>query len=332
MGKEPCSSPGGEGRPRLEVADIFRAFGDGYCESHVLTAEQRSAVRAITSCRTAVLGGHLDVCSACGHEVPAYNSCRNRHCPKCQSLAQAAWLEARQERILPTRYFHVVFTLPHEIKSLVRFNQRLLYDLLLETASRTLLEFGHSRLEAQIGITTVLHTWTRDLRFHPHAHCVVTAGGLALDQSQWVSARSRYLFPVTAMSTVFRGKFLAGVQQAYDDGHLEFGGACADLAKREAFARWMVLYSGSPARSSTQRIGHRCSSSGRTPEPPAWPPRWWTAFAFRRGADLLRARGRGHPRRIAAWSGTPSPLQPGLCWQSLRRCCLRRRRARSERA
>ena len=273
----PCLSPCGEGRPRLEVADIFRAFGDGYCESHVLTAEQRAVVKAITTCRTAVLGGHLDVCTACGHEVPAYNSCRNRHCPKCQSLAQAAWLEARQERILPTRYFHVVFTLPHELKALVRFNQRLFYDLLLETASRTLLEFGHSRLEAQIGITTVLHTWTRDLRFHPHAHCVVTAGGLALDQSQWVSARSRYLFPVTAMSTVFRGKFLAGVQQAYDDGHLEFGGACAKLAEREAFARWMrtlyrndwVVYAKSPFGGPEQvfnylgRYTHRVGLSNR---------------------------------------------------------------------
>jgi hypothetical protein len=243
VASEPCPSPGGEGRPRLEVADIFRAFGEGYCQSHILTAEQHSVVRAITTCRTAVLGGHLDVCTACGHEVPAYNSCRNRHCPKCQSLSQAAWLESRKERILPTRYFHVVFTLPHELKSLVRLNQRLLYGLLLEAASRTLLDFGHSRLGAQIGTTAVLHTWTRDLRFHPHAHCIVTGGGLALDQSRWVPAGSRYLFPVTAMSVVFRGKFLAGVQKAYDDGRLEFGGACAEIEEREAFARWMnTLY------------------------------------------------------------------------------------------
>jgi predicted RNA-binding Zn-ribbon protein involved in translation (DUF1610 family) len=243
VAREPCLSPGGEGRPHLEVADIFRAFGDGYCQSHILTADQRAVVRDIMACRTAVLGGHLDVCTACGHEVPAYNSCRNRHCPKCQSLAQAAWLESRKERILPTRYFHVVFTLPHEIKPLARLNQRLLYDLLLEEASRTLLEFGHSRLDAQIGITTVLHTWTRDLRFHPHAHCIVTAGGLALDQSRWVPAGSRYLFPVSAMSVVFRGKFLAGVQKAYDEGRLEFGGTCAKIEERAAFARWMkTLY------------------------------------------------------------------------------------------
>ena len=220
------------------MADIFRAFGDGYCQSHVLTAEQRAVVRAIVSCRTAVLGGHLDVCTACGHEVPAYNSCRNRHCPKCQGLVQAAWIEARQERILPTRYFHVVFTLPHDLKALVRANQRLLYDLLLESASRTLLEFGRSRLEAQVGVTTVLHTWTRDLRFHPHAHCIVTAGGLALDRSQWVSAHSRYLFPVNAMSAVFRGKFLAGVRKAYDNGRLEFRGACTEIKDREAFVQW----------------------------------------------------------------------------------------------
>ena len=243
MGHRPSPHPDGEARPRLEVADVFRAFGEVYCQSHVLAAEQRAVVRAITTCRTAVLGGHLDVCTACGHEVPAYNSCRNRHCPKCQSLSQAAWIEARKDRVLPTRYFHVVFTLPHELKALVRLNRRLLYDLLLETASRTLLEFGHSRLGAQVGITTVLHTWSRDLRFHPHAHCIVTAGGLASDQSRWVPARSRYLFPVAAMSTVFRGKFLAGLQDAYDDGQLEFGDACAELKEREPFRRWMkALY------------------------------------------------------------------------------------------
>jgi hypothetical protein len=219
----------------LEVADIFRACGEVYRQSHALTAEQRAVVRDITACRTASLGGHLDVCTGCGHSVPAYNSCRNRHCPKCQSLAQAAWIEARKQRTLPTRYFHVVFTLPHELQALVRINQWLLYNLLLETASRTLLEFGESRLKAQVGITTVLHTWSRDLRFHPHAHCIVTAGGLGLDQSRWVPARSRYLFSVAAMSIVFRGKFLAGIQEAHDDGRLEFGAACADLEARETF-------------------------------------------------------------------------------------------------
>jgi hypothetical protein len=145
------------------------------------------------------------------------------------------------QRILPTRYFHVVFTLPHELKALVRINQRLMYDLLLETASRTLLEFGHSRLQAQVGITTVLHTWSRDLRFHPHAHCIVTAGGLALDQSRWVAARSQYLFPVSAMSIVFRGKFVAGLQRLYDEGRLEFGNACAEFKERESFRRWVKL-------------------------------------------------------------------------------------------
>jgi hypothetical protein len=171
--------------------------------------------------------------------VPAYNSCRNRHCPKCQSLSQAAWIEARRERILPTTYFHVVFTLPHELKALVRVNQWLLYDVLLEMSSRTLLEFGHSRLRAQVGITTVLHTWSRDLRFHPHAHCIVTAGGLALDQSRWTPARSRYLFPVTAMSIVFRGKFLAAVQRACDEDRLVFAGACTELKDRAAFRLWL---------------------------------------------------------------------------------------------
>lgn len=234
MTVEPCSARNGQGRPRLEVADIFRGAGEAYRERYVPTFEQRKVISAIEKCRTAVLGGHLDVCAKCGHQAPSYNSCRNRHCPKCQSLTQARWLEQRRERIVPTKYFHVVFTLPQELRDLARANPKEMYDLVLESAARTLLDFGRSRLHAQLGVTAVLHTWTRELRFHPHAHCIVTAGGLD-DEGHWIPARSRYLFPVKAMSRVFRGKLLDGLARLYDRQELDLCGRSASLAAPESF-------------------------------------------------------------------------------------------------
>ena len=191
---EPCSAQGGQGRPRLEAADIFRATSGAYRDRYTPTPDQRKVMAAIEQCRTAVLGGHLDICTRCGHQAPAYNSCRNRHCPKCQSLAQARWIEQRRQRIVPTKYFHVVFTLPQELRGLARLNPREMYDLVIESAARTLLDFGHSRLHAQLGVTTVLHTWTRELLFHPHAHCIVTAGGLD-DQGHPDSGTQPFPFP-----------------------------------------------------------------------------------------------------------------------------------------
>jgi hypothetical protein len=224
------------------VADIFRAYGEAYRQRHALTPEQREVMWAIENCRTAVLGGHLDVCDACGYQRPSYNSCRNRHCPKCQSLAQAEWLEQRQQHILPTHYFHVVFTLPHELHPLFRKNQKLLYNLLFQAVSKTLLQFGRNRLQAQIGFTAVLHTWTRDLRYHPHLHCIVTGGGLALSDNGWVATSRRYLFPVKALAALFRGKFLSALQRAYDQNLLQLDGC--DFADRVRFRRWKdKLYS-----------------------------------------------------------------------------------------
>jgi len=205
-----CSAQAGQARPRLEVADIFRAAVSAFRDRYVPSREQLKVMAAIQRCRTASMGGHLDVCSECGHERPAYNSCRNRHCPKCQGLAQARWIAQRQERVIPTKYFHVVFTLPEPLRALARAAPTAMYDLLFESATRTLLDFGRSRLHAQIGVTAVLHTWTRDLRFHPHVHCIVTAGGLD-DDGHWVRARSRFLFSVKAMAKVFRGKFVEGL-------------------------------------------------------------------------------------------------------------------------
>ena len=236
---DPCSAPSGQARPRLEVADIFRATVAAFRERYVPTRDQVKVLSAIMLCRTATLGGHLDVCKQCGHETPAYNSCRNRHCPKCQSLVQARWLEQRRQRLIPTKYFHVVFTLPQELRALARKNPKKMYDLLLASAARTLLDFGRSRLQAELGVTSVLHTWTRDLRFHPHSHCIVTAGGLD-DDGHWVPARSRFLFPVKAMSRVFRGKLLEGLAELYRKQKLTLEGNCADLAQPATFAELLT--------------------------------------------------------------------------------------------
>ncbi len=206
------------------MAELFRSFVAVPGRLRSLAPWQAKAARAIARCRTAELGGHKDVCDSCGHTEIAYNSCRDRHCPKCQAMAQAQWIEGRLERVLPITYFHVVFTLPGEIASLARRAPRAIYDLLFASASATLLELGRDpkRLGAQLGATVVLHTWTRELRFHPHVHCVVTGGGLSDDGSRWVTAKAkgRYLFPVKVLSRLFRGKFLAALEEAFVAGDL----------------------------------------------------------------------------------------------------------------
>lgn len=219
-------------RPQLEVADIFRAHGEVYRQRNVtLTADQLKVMRAIETCRTAVLGGHLDVCEGCGYSRPSYNSCRDRHCPTCQSLVQARWIEQRMGRILEVSYFHVVFTLPGSLRPLARRNQRTVYKLLFEAATQTLLTLGNDaqRLGAQLGITAVLHTWTRELEFHPHLHCIVTGGGLTQDGTAWISARRKYLFPVLVLSRLFRRLFLEGLLKAHRSGDLRFDDG--DLSK-----------------------------------------------------------------------------------------------------
>ena len=229
-------------RPPLEVADIFRAHGEAYRHSHVLTDAQRRVMHDIQTCRTAALGGHVDVCDTCGDARISYNSCRNRHCPKCQCLRQARWVAQRMERVLPTQHFHVVFTVPQELKSLALRNRARFFDLLFDAAFRTLLELGQDpkRLGGLLGITAVLHTWTRSLAFHPHLHCIVTGGGLSADGTRWVAAdrgRSRYLFPFEVMASLFRGKLLAALADAVACGQLALDGACAHLADPVVFAR-----------------------------------------------------------------------------------------------
>ena len=186
-----------------------------------LTMQQKRALSAIAMCRTAALGGHLEACRSCGHEHAAYNSCRNRHCPKCQALAQEQWIAARSERILPMRHFHVVFTLPSQLRPLARFRPKLLFDALLRASSDTLLQLGQSRQGALLGVTMVLHTWTRELQLHPHIHAIVTAGGLSLDDENCIRCCHKYLFAVEVMGQVFCGKFMALLRQMHGDGHLQ---------------------------------------------------------------------------------------------------------------
>jgi hypothetical protein len=204
------------------VATIVRAHGAAVRQRQVLSREPRQALRAIAVCRTPALGGHLDVCAQCGFERPAYHSCRNRHCPKCQSLAPARWIDQRMARVLDVDYFHVVFTLPSALRALALANRRLVFAQLLRAAAETLLALGRDpqRLGAELGITAVLHTWTRELAFHPHVHCIVTAGGLADDRRRWRPARQRHLFPVRVLGALFRGKVLAALQRSLTRGEL----------------------------------------------------------------------------------------------------------------
>jgi len=225
-------------RPRFEVADVVRTHGEQYCRARSPSAAQRKVMKHLETCRTSALGGHLDQCVDCGHERPSYNSCRDRHCPKCQGPQRTAWLAGRLERIVPTSHFHVVFTLPAELRALALGNKRLLYGLLFQAASRTLKEIAadSTHLGAQIGFTAVLHTWGQKLGFHPHLHCVVTGGGLTRDGRRWARRRRAFLLPVPVLAKLFRGKLLAGLQRVWRDGRLRLGDTTAELADPHTWA------------------------------------------------------------------------------------------------
>jgi hypothetical protein len=232
------------GRPPLEVADLIRAAGAGFLQRnrHWLSWKHIKVLLAIARCRTAALGGHVDQCTRCGHRATiSYNSCRNRHCPKCQTAARERWIAARQRELLPTRYVHVVFTLPAELAPLTLQNKKLVYDLLFRASSETLLEVARDpkHLGAEIGFFTVLHTWNQKLGLHPHVHCVIAAGGLSLDHRHWVKSRDRFFLPIKVLSRVFRGKFVAGLKRAWQDGQLHFHGNLALLARPKTFAAWL---------------------------------------------------------------------------------------------
>ena len=222
-------SPKGRG-PSLEVADIFRRYGS---QLGNLPMGHAKVVRDIIQCRTEKLGGHVRECVTCGHRDQSYNSCRNRHCPKCQALARVRWVENRARELLPVEYFHVVFTIPHELNPLCLRNKAVLYNILFKAASDTLKEVGRRRLDAQLGFVAILHTWGQNLMDHPHLHFVVPGGGLKDDLTTWVPCKPGYLFPVKILSEVFRAKFLCLLEKSYDA--LVFPGKIQDLARPTRF-------------------------------------------------------------------------------------------------
>jgi len=266
-------------RPPLEVADVVRAHAGAFLKAvgGAVSSAKRRVLHAIASCRTATLGGHVERCDRCAHEVISYNSCRNRHCPKCQAAARAEWLEAREADLLPVPYFHVVFTVPPAIAEIALQNKRVMYGILLRASAQTLLQVAADpkHLGAQIGLLSVLHTWGQNLMHHPHVHCVVPGGGLAPDGERWISCRPNFFLPVRVLGRVFRGKFLAMTKRAFADGRLSFQGNLAPLHDPKVFATHLapcyrtdwVVYSKKPFGGPTQvlkylaRYTHRVAIS-----------------------------------------------------------------------
>lgn len=228
-------------RPAVEVADILRAQGSRFLDRYKksFSFQQLKAFRAIQNCRTAALGGHLDACLRCGHQAISYNSCRNRHCPKCQAKAREQWLAARERELLVADYFHVVFTVPHELNVLVLENPREFYDLLFAASAQTLLEVAADprHLGAEIGAIGILHTWGQNLLLHPHVHCVIPGGGLSPDHSRWIRPRYPFFLPVKVLSRIFRGKFCAGLKRLYKRRRLRCSGPASVLAEPKQFYR-----------------------------------------------------------------------------------------------
>ena len=229
--EQPAATKGGG----VELADIFRAYGESYRRNHRLPVSHLKVIEAVERCRTAALGGHLQQCDSCGFERPAYNSCRNRHCPKCQSLAKVKWLDKQKSELLPSGYFHLVFTLPHELNPLILINKKALIHILFQSVWQTLAQFAQRRLGGILGITAVLHTWDQTLLDHFHLHCLVPAGALSFDRNRWVSARQDFLFPVKALSLVFRAKFLDSLKKSFDQNKLLLLGHIAHLADAQSF-------------------------------------------------------------------------------------------------
>jgi hypothetical protein len=270
------------GRPSLEVADIFRGEAASFLQTHAkrLSSQQKRVFSDIQACRTAVMGGHLRACERCDHQEISYNSCRNRHCPKCQAMARAQWLAQREAELLPIAYFHIVFTLPAEIAAVALQNKRLLYGMLFQAASETLKQVAANPRHlgaAQIGLLAVLHTWGQNLMHHPHLHCVVSGGGLAQDESRWIASRDYYFLPVKVLSRVFRNKFRHLLEKAFERGELGFYGKLVPLAEPKTFRNFLdaathrewVVYAKRPFREPAcvlkylARYTHRVAISNR---------------------------------------------------------------------
>lgn len=266
------------------MADVIRKYGAAYVQKYRPSQEQCRVLNDLLECRTAALGGHLKKCDRCGHEVPVYNSCRNRHCPKCQGASRAAWLEAREQELLDVEYFHVVFTVPNELAALALQNRRVVYGILFRAASETLLSIARDpkHLGAQIGCVAVLHTWGQNLHVHPHLHCVVPGGGLGPDGERWVNCRDGFFVPVRVLSSLFRGKFLAFLQRAFERQELGFHGRVHELEHPKMWESWLqtlrnkqwVVYSKPPFGGPNQvlkylaRYTHRVAISNQSLCPP----------------------------------------------------------------
>jgi predicted Zn-ribbon and HTH transcriptional regulator len=229
-------------RPTLELADIFRSAGPRYRATQAMPIEHLRVMRAIETCRTAILGGHVERCGQCAFERIAYNSCRNRHCPKCQALAKEQWLQARKRDLLPIPYFHLVFTVPPGIAAIALQNKQAVFQILFRTSAAALLTIAADphHLGAEVGFFSILHTWGQNLLFHPHVHCVVTGGGLSPEPSRWIASRPRFFISVRVLSRLFRRLFLTALQQAYDEKELSFHGSLEALRDPEAFAQSIV--------------------------------------------------------------------------------------------
>jgi hypothetical protein len=231
-------------RPKLEVADVFRRYGEAYRQKFnaSLSTAQRRVMTAIEVCRTAILGGHVEMCDRCGHLRNAYNSCADRHCPKCQSLARAQWIEDRQSELLSVPYFHVVFTVPEEIAVIALQNKRTVYGILFHTTAETLriIAADPEHLGAEIGFFAVLHTWGQNLVHHPHLHCVIPGGGLSPDGKRWISCPPDFFLPVRVLSRLFRRLFLESLQKAFDSGKLRLSASLKSLGDREAFVSYLT--------------------------------------------------------------------------------------------
>ena len=291
-------------RPAFELADVFRRHGEGYEQANTghLRRVERRVIRAVTACRTAALGGHVERCEDCGLTRIAYNSCRNRHCPKCQGSARAEWLAARQAELLPVPYFHVVFTLPPTAAEIAFQNKQAVYALLMRAAAETLMTLAARRLSARIGLIAVLHSWGQTLTHHPHVHCLVPGGGVALDGERWVACKPNFLLSVHALSRTFRRIFLDSLDAAFRRGELGFFGNLARLAERGAFAERVnalrqssfVVYRARPrgplrhlmTPSALSILIASCSSaapSGRRRDAPRHQPRRFRPFGVGHG-------------------------------------------------
>lgn len=266
------------GRPPLEVADVFRS-PEVKCTLSRCCGVQQRVIRALTACRTAALGGHVDACDRCGHRQISYNSCRNRHCPKCEASASAEWVSAQEQHLLPVPYSHIVFTMPRALAPLVLQNHRTMYTILFRAASEALLELARdpAHLGARIGCLAILHTWGQTLQLHPHLHCLVPAGGLAPDGSRWIASRGRFFLPVRVLSRLFRGKFLALLEQSHQKGALVLRGDLSTYSERSRFLAFLkelrevewVVYARPPVQGASQvlkylaRYTHRIAISNR---------------------------------------------------------------------